>query len=144
MKKLFLLFLLFTKGAYAQSDIPVNKYKTNRDDQHKQRSRGLVLSVGYPVISQFLNPTFAMAKQAGQMMPAASLSFYMEASIWYPFSIQAGIYNGTFQPADDLVLTTSYKSADLKVDHILFEAFLCSKLFPNKSRFLTYIGRTDS
>ena len=39
-----------------------------------------------------------------------------------------------------MVLQTSYKSADLKVDHILVEAFLCSKLLPNKSRFLPYIG----
>lgn len=146
MKKRLYIFILinfccFWKLAQAQSDFPIQKYKKNGDYLHKTRSNGIMLSVGYPIISQFVNPTFVAARKNGQMTKATSnLSFYIEKSIWYPLSIQIGIYNGEFQPNNNITLNTSYKSADLKVDHLLFEAFLCSKLLPNRSRFLPYVG----
>ncbi len=141
MKKLIILALLFTQVATAQLNLPVNKYKTGQDDRHKERSKSLRVGIGYPVISQFLNPVFVAAQQAGQMQKAgANLSFFADANILYPFSLQIGGYSGTFQPADDLTLSNGSNGKDVEISHELLEGFLCAKLLPNRSRFLPYIG----
>jgi hypothetical protein len=138
MKHIFTLLLLSTLS-FAQ--LPENKYSTDNGQKHKERSRGLVLSFGYPVISQFLNPVFVSAKQSGQMQKADNaLSFYVNANVLYPFSIQVGGYSAAFRPADGLTLSNGSNGKDVEVKHQLLEGFVCSKLLPNKSRFLPYIG----
>jgi hypothetical protein len=136
-----LVLLLFTKIGYSQTYLPVNKYNSDNGQKHKERSKGIVMSVGYPVISQFLNPIFVGAKQSGQMQKADNaLSFYVDANVIYPFSIQVGGYSAGFRPDDNLVLSNGSNGKDVEVSHELLEGFVCSKLLPNKSRFLPYIG----
>jgi hypothetical protein len=139
---LIFLFTILTQATYAQFDLPVNKYNSDNNQTHKKRFvKSIALSAGYPVVSQFLNPVFVTAKQAGQMQKADNaLSFYAEANVKYPFSIQIGGYTGTFRPDDGLVLSNGSNGKDVEVSHELLEGFICSKLLPNKGRFLPYIG----
>lgn len=141
MKKQVQLLPLLLLSTLSFAQLPQNKYKDNRDELHKERSRGFMLSLGYPVISQFLNPVFVGAKQSGQMQKAgANLSVYAEVGIGYPFSLQIGGYSGTFRPEDGLVLSNGFKGKDVEISHELLEGFICAKLLPNKYRLLPYIG----
>jgi hypothetical protein len=91
-------------------------------------------------MSQFLNATFVSAKEAGQMKANHGFSIYVDVPVKYPFSVQVGGYRGSFLPADGLTFGNGAVGKDVEVSHELFEAFVCSKLLPNKTPILPYIG----
>ena len=145
MKRLhkFLLYIIFICLSFpivAQTDnFPVNKYSSAGFEKHKQSTKGFMLSIGYALGTQFLNPVFVDSKQAGQLKSEGGFSLNGELPIFYPISLQVGVYSETFKPSDNLIFG-NLQGSQVKIDNEYIEAFICSQLLPSKSIFLPYIG----